>query len=387
MSRRLRTALAAVGATGAVLLAVLALNIVRDPSHASPPACTGADALDFACHERRSLAIVEADGAAAALRDLDDQVKRHGYVRAACHQLTHRIGRATGATAGIAAFKDGDPVCGSGYYHGVTEAVMTKLGADGAVRRAATVCAALPARGRPSPDQSNCAHGMGHGFMSVLERDIGASLKGCDGLPASWQREDCYSGVFMENHAGVGESRRRSLRPGEPLYPCTVVARRYKAQCYERQSTYAMFVENGDFDAVFRLCARAERGLRGACQRGLGGDVAAETKQLGAGRDQARARRRLCMLGASSRARQDCVTGAVAVILRDLDGGPAQLDAFCAAFEAAATQPEHAACLRASEAGYRELLAQQTGASAASTAALGDFVCHLKKPGARRRAT
>ena len=55
------------------------------------------------------------------------------------------------------------------------------------------------------------------------------------------------------------------------------------------------------------------------------------------------------------------MTGAVGVILQDLDGGPAQLDAFCAAFEATATQPQHAACLRASERGYAELLAQQLG--------------------------
>ena len=386
MSRRARIACAALAGGAAAVAVVLAL-VAGGATTAAVAQCTGARALDFACHERRSLTIAYTAGAPAALRDLDDRMKDNGYLRAACHQLTHRIGRATGATAGIAAFEAGDPVCGSGYYHGVTEAVMTKLGADAAVRRAATVCAGLPTRGRHSPDQSDCVHGMGHGFMGVLDRDVGASLKGCDALPESWQRRGCYSGVFMENHATAGVAAGRSLRPDEPLYPCTAVARRYKEQCYERQSTYALFVNNGDFDAVFRLCAQTERGFRGACHRGLGGDVAAETKLLGTKPTQASARRRLCMLGDSSRARTDCVTGAVDVILRDLDGGPAQLDAFCAAFEVAATQPEHAACLRASERGYRELLAQQTGGTGASTAAIGDFVCHLKKPGARRRAT
>jgi hypothetical protein len=148
-----------------------------------------------------------------------------------------------------------------------------------------------------------------------------------------------------------------------------------------------LFVSDGDFATVFALCARAERAFRGACQRGLGGDVAAETRLVRPLREQARARRRLCLLGASSGARAQCVTGAVGVILQDLDGGPAQLDAFCAAFATAATQPEHASCLRASEAGYRELLAQQTGATGGGAALPGDFVCHLKKPGARRRAT
>lgn len=386
MSRRWRIALMALAACGVIATALTAL-LAAGGGAGAPAACRGSDALDFACHERRSLQIVRRSGAAAALGDLEHRTKDSGYVRAACHQLTHRIGRATGAGAGIAAFKAGVPVCGAGYYHGVTEAVMTKLGADAAVGRAATVCAGVrKPRGR-SPDEVNCVHGMGHGFMGVLGRDVGRALRGCDGLREPWQRRDCYSGVFMENHASAGAAAQRSLRPDEPLHPCPAVARRYKTPCYERQSTYALFVNDGDFAAVFALCAQAERGFGSACRRGLGGDVAAETKLVSPVRAQAAARRRLCLLGEGARARADCVTGAVGQILQDLDGGPAQLDAFCAAFEVAATQPEHAACLRASEAGYRDLLAQQTGGDAgAPAAAARDFVCHLKPPGARRRA-
>jgi hypothetical protein len=387
MSPRARVALAALLACGAIAAAGVAL-LGRDGSAtAAVAACRGAEALDFACHERRSLQIARTDGAAAALRDLARAMEDNGYLRAACHQLTHRIGRATGAGAGITAFRAGDPVCGAGYYHGVTEAVMTKLGARASIARAATVCAGVRRPGRRSPDQANCVHGMGHGFMGVLRRSVNASLKACDGLRESWERRGCYSGVFMENHATAGGSHTSSLRPDKPLYPCTAVARRYKAQCYERQSTYALFVSDGDFAAVFGLCAGAERDFRSDCRRGLGGDVAAETKLAGGGRAQAAARRRLCLLGEGRQARADCVTGAAGQILQDLDGGPAQLDAFCAAFEAAATQPEHAACLRASEAGYRELLAQQTGEAGQPAPAAGDFVCHLKAPAARRRAS
>ena len=387
MSGRVRIALAVIAAAAGLAFGVARLLPGGDRSLGSTAACTGADKLDFACHERRALQITRAGGTAAALRDLERETKDNGYVRAACHQLTHRIGRAAGARAGIAAFKSGDPVCGAGYYHGVTEAVMTKLGPDEAVAGAATVCAAVREPGKRSPDEVNCVHGMGHGFMGVLQRKVGRSLRACDGLREAWQRRDCYSGVFMENHAGAGGAAHEALRPDEPLHPCPAVARRYKGACYERQSTYALFVSDGDFAAVFDLCARAERGFGGACRRGLGGDVAAETKLVGPVRAQAAARRRLCMLGESARARADCVTGAVGQILQDLDGGPAQLDAFCGAFEVVATQPEHAACLRASELGYRALLAQQTrGDAGAPSAAAGDFVCHLKPPGARRRA-
>ncbi len=386
MSRRVRLACAAIAA-GAVLV-VIAL-VAGGPAGSAPEACTGADALDFRCHERRALQIRASEGAASALRDLADGMRDGGYVRAACHQLTHRIGRAAGAAGGIGAFAAGDPVCGSGYYHGVVEAVMAKLGAGPAVHRAEAVCAPLGARGRRSAARSDCVHGMGHGFMGILDRRINASLNGCDGLRSARERDGCYSGVFMENHATVGRRRARSLRPDQPLYPCNAVGRRYRGSCYERQTTYALFVNDGDFDAVFRLCAGTERAFRGACHRGLGGDVAAETKDGATRREQARARRRLCLLAGGSRARSDCVTGAVGVILQDLEGGPAQLDAFCAALEAQATQPEHAACLRAGEKAYRELLAQQTGSASGGVAAAAaglDFKCHLKKPGGSRRA-
>ena len=387
MSRRVCILLAVIVAGAGLAVGVARLLPAGDRSTASAVACTGAERLDFACHERRALQIARAGGPAAALRDLERETKDNGYVRAACHQLTHRIGRASGAGAGIKAFRAGDPLCGAGYYHGVTEAVMAKLGPRTAVQRAATVCAPVRRPGRRSPDEVNCVHGMGHGFMGVLRRRVGASLRACDGLREPWARRDCYSGVFMENHADAGGSRQNSLRPDEPLYPCTAVARRYKTACYERQSTYALFVNDGDFAAVFGLCADADRAFRSACRRGLGGDVVAETKLVGGARAQAAARRRLCLLGESTGARSDCVTGAVAQILEDLAGGPAQLDAFCAAFEVAATQPEHAACLRASEAGYRALLAEQTGGPGGPPLALGDFVCHLKPPGGRRRAS
>lgn len=342
-------------------------------------ACTGADALDFDCQERHYVSLTQAEGAKDALHDLARTMEDGGYVAAACHQLAHRIGRTAGAADGIGAFDQGGPVCGSGYYHGVTEAAMIKLGPD-----ASGVCGPLREEGPYSADYGNCIHGMGHGFMGIEHRDIEASLRGCDGLAVARERHGCYSGVFMENLSTVDHPDARTLRPKQPLYPCTDVAARYKSQCYDRQSTYALFVSNGDFATVFELCAETDRGFREACVRGLGGDAAAETASIAGRVDQVRARHGLCMLGKTTGARAACVSGAVPVILQDLDGGPAQLDAFCASFEVVATQPEHAVCLRASEKGYRALLAQQTGVAPAGVQA--DFVCHLKQPGARRQA-
>ena len=41
-----------------------------------------------------------------------------------------------------AAFTEGRDLCASGFYHGVTEAVMASIGADRILDRADTVCAA-----------------------------------------------------------------------------------------------------------------------------------------------------------------------------------------------------------------------------------------------------
>ena len=318
-------------------------------------ACEGAAAIDFECFERRYVGLVRSEGAAAALRDLAWQRARNGYVRAACHQLTHRVGRAAGAKAGMRAFEDGDALCSSGYYHGVVESVMARIGRARVRARATSVCAQLREREQRSADHYNCAHGMGHGFMGSFASDVFASLRGCDSLVDHWERRHCYGGVFMENLSAIGHAERpaTALRPREPLYPCTAVARRYRKPCFDKQTTYALYVTDSDFAQVFRLCSRIERAFRGACYRGLGGDIAVgAAKHLFDERARALSRRRLCLLGADRDARRECVIGVVRVTLRDLAGGAAQTADFCRALGAGDL---HRVCVRARREAYREL--------------------------------
>ncbi len=318
-------------------------------------ACERAAALDFECFERRFVALVRARGAAPALRDLARHRARNGYVRAACHQLTHRVGRAAGVIDGIRAFADGEALCSSGYYHGVVEAVMARIGRGRVLDRAMSVCADLRERRRGSADHYNCAHGMGHGFMGSFRSDVFASLRGCDVLTSGWERHHCYGGVFMENLSAIGNTERppTALRPREPLYPCTAVARRYRGPCFDKQTTYALHVTDSDFAEVFRLCSRTDRRFRAACYRGLGGDIATgAAKQLFEARARAESRRRLCLLGPGRRARRECVIGVVRVTLRDLTGGASQTEAFCRALRGGDLGR---VCVRARNDAYREL--------------------------------
>ena len=344
----------------AALMASAAVALTSDEPGAAPTVrqCTGAEAIDFACFEQRYPEIVRATGAGDALQELARERERNGYVRAACHQLTHRIGRAAGELGGIGAFAEGDPMCSSGYYHGVVEAVMSAIGAEDVIAELPGVCADLRRADRYSADHYNCAHGMGHGFMGIYASDVFRSLEGCDELADGWERRNCYGGVFMENLSAIDNPTRPStyLKPEHPLYPCTAVPRRYKRPCYDKQSTYALFVTDSDFAEVFDLCSRTERAFRDACYEGLGGDVAVQATKLilepGA---KAETRRRLCMLGEDGRARAACVAGAVTVILRDLIEPAAQARDFCRSFATAHLEHLHRACLRARADGFREL--------------------------------
>jgi hypothetical protein len=320
-------------------------------SEAAVADCSGASKLDFACHQERYRNLVLNSGVEAAFADLKDEREKNGFLRAGCHQMTHVIGRTAvelyGDLAG--AFGRGDLICSAGYYHGAVEAVMAKIGADKVVEEANTVCADLREHQRYSTYHYNCVHGMGHGFMGVFQTELFESLYACDALMDGWEREHCYNGVFMENLSAMDNPSRPSkyLKADQPLYPCTDVETRYKSECYDEQTAYAVYTQNDDFAKVFDLCATvAEEDFRPACYQGLGGKIAAHSNKHVVGEvAKTEAAHRLCMLGEDHDARSDCVIGAVRTTIRDYQG-EAQAKALCESFEEADLR---AVCFKTSE--------------------------------------
>ena len=158
-------------------------------------------------------------------------------------------------------------------------------------------------------EHHTCAHALGHGLMQKTRSDLMAALGGCDRLTDAWERERCYSGVFMEN---VTRSARRWKAQRLLRFPCTVVPRRYMQACYRQQPAYLLFATGGDIDRVFRVCATpGDHRARRSCYQGLGVDAAAQSiadhiTQAGAaaGADAA------CEAGATSDARSNCIVGA-----------------------------------------------------------------------------
>lgn len=314
--------------------------------HAGPaePAapCDGADALDYACLERRYLGLVTESGVPAAFADLHAAYGASGYVRGVCHDLVHAIGHAAGARLGdlVAAFTVGDPLCSGGYYHGVTEAVMTTHERP---PPAMTVCKGLQGPAWAPIERFYCAHGMGHGYLALAGGDLRPALAACDGLSDRTWRRACHGGVFMENITGAGDPLDpvTALRPEEPLYPCTAVAAAYQPVCFEKQTAYALLLAGADFGAVFAQCAvSAEAAALPACWAGLGDHAVVRSARLRLGSDAIVVSvRALCGEG-GERALPDCAAGAAATVIRH-GHGIALGNALCAAF---GDDPASAAC-------------------------------------------
>ncbi len=330
-----RTTLALLAATAVLAAGWSAAGHGPAAGKARPAACDGAAEIDFACWAGRYEAMAADGRAGAAVRELERLRHRVGYLRAACHQLTHVIGRRAGAGGDIRAIRAAGTSCSSGFQHGVVEAVMTKAGRRAVMRDPASVCAPLRAAGRHSLAHYNCVHGMGHGFMEVQDSDVMRALDGCASLPDRSEREHCDGGVFMENLTAMAHPRRpsRFLRPRDPLYPCTAVATRHKHSCYIKQTAYVLYLRD-DFAAAFRTCARSpDVAFRPSCYQGIGGDAAIRANKYVTGAAARRETiRALCDLAGARAARRECVVGVVTVIVRD--GAEREMDvpALCASF-------------------------------------------------------
>ncbi len=309
-------------------------SAAAEGQHAGPSgaACASATAVDFDCLRDRYLALVRDAGAPAAFTALKIDYQDNGYTRIACHHLVHEIGHFVAEQAPDLSlpelYSQGDPMCAGGYFHGVASVVASHVGADALLADANAFCAELRRDAPRTFRHYSCAHGLGHGLMHLLDNDLPVALAGCDAVSEDWERDACYSGVFVENVDSMFNPTHPSayLNPDEPLYPCRTMEERYKSQCYQHQAGYALYTRNNDYVGVFAMCAAVDDGGRAACETGIGGSAAAHAAKfvLGAA-NQAASMGDLCGLGPNDDARANCLGGAVSAVLRHYqDPAPAQ---------------------------------------------------------------
>ena len=332
--------------------------------------CQRAIGVDRGCAERALYSVIEPAGVGKAMAALERILVRAPRLSADAHGLAHGMGIAayrSPETLGRT-FASCPPTQASGCYHGVIQGYFLALKRDAGAVTPEVLNAVCEQHRGSGPLFFQCAHGMGHGVMALEAHHLPRALARCDEVRDRYVRENCYGGAFMENivgvthphhtaeaHAGTADghaghapdehaghaqaapdahahhtpAQHAAAQPWKPLdredllYPCTALGERYQAQCYEMQSSAAIYITHGNVNQVARACDRAPAAHVSACRASLGRDVAA----LAGFRHRLSAE--LCRRTGPASA-PDCVSG-VASTMVNRAGSPADGIAFCRA--------------------------------------------------------
>jgi hypothetical protein len=292
----------------------------------------------FGCYRRVFRTIVATQNPGVALDDLDALYKSDAYVKRECHPLAHEIGHLAYAKYKSVTAAEGyaRETCWSGYHHGLMESYISQFD-DRQLRTKMNGICKQDASHPYSLAYYNCWHGLGHGLTIRFTQDVFHALRFCDVIRHDWERQSCYSGVFMQNIVANGSGMHRAvdLKPSDPIYPCDAVTRQQKPSCYLMQTSYVLQVKNWNLRAAFGICNRVEAGYVGTCYRSMGRDISGAAL-LEPGRIVSQ-----CGMGASAH-RTECIAGAAANAVYDRHGRT-MADALCRLVRPA----DRPACLKA----------------------------------------
>jgi hypothetical protein len=292
----------------------------------------------FGCYQRGFRAIVDAQNPGVALDDLDALYKSDAYVRRTCHPLAHAIGHLAYAKykSVTVAEQYARETCWSGYHHGLMESYISQFD-DTQLRAKMNGICKQDASHPYSLAYYNCWHGLGHGLTIRFTQDIFHALRFCNVITHSWERQSCYSGVFMQNIVANGSGMHRAvdLKPSDPIYPCDAVAEQEKPSCYLMQTSYVLQVEKWNLPVAFRICNHVETRYVGTCYRSMGRDISGAAL-LDPGKIVSQ-----CAMGAAVH-RAECIAGAAANAVFDRHSR-GKADALCRLAEAV----DRAACRKA----------------------------------------
>ena len=308
------------------------------------------------CVERGLRSVLEAAGIARAMAALDRIVERDTTLLPEAHGLAHGLG--------IAAYRSPETVAETfaqcpdtqiaGCFHGVIQGYFLDVQRrEGRLSAEALNALCEPHRARGNTMFGECAHGMGHGIMAVVDYRLPDALAACDSVRDPYARLGCQGGAFMENivaathpehtahshaalgggehggheghadHAAADTARRawKAVDPADPLYPCNAVAHQYRYACYGIQTSAILFFNGGDFPATAQACEGAGNTLVEVCWRSLGRDITAYAR-----RDPARSAQMCATAGPA--AEPHCISGA-ATALVDVESNPDDGLALC----------------------------------------------------------
>ncbi len=259
-------------------------------------------------------------------------------VYARCHEVTHYLSRhefeRTGSIPQV--YAACDSTCHGGCYHGALEAYLARTARrstyDDVEKEFPQICGS---RG----DYANqlifneCHHGLGHAAMFVTDSDIYRSLALCDKLPTLAMRENCYSGVFMENSSSSTNLDHPSayIKADDPYFPCNGLQERYLKICYRYQSSHFSLITKHDWKKVADLCMGVPAQYQNECFRTVG------TNQVGFTHDMNTWLANCASMPATYQA--TCVTGVVSSLAYRFVGDVKKTEDFCAQTAPALQEP------------------------------------------------
>lgn len=276
--------------------------------------CQGVESNDFQCWKRYFESIVYNQTPEKALEQAKAENDKGEYVRSNCHQIAHIIGRESAKKSNLdiaKTFEKGNQFCASGYYHGAMESVVAEVGPQKIKQTINESCLVFKQANAYNLKHYDCAHGLGHGVMSMENYELYKALDDCEILSDNWERDSCASGVFMENIMSVFNNPdypTKYLDKARPMYPCTDVKPIHQTACYLNQSSYALSVTGYDYEKVFNLCSEAGSSDV-ICYQSLGRDASGNSIQDPVKADA------ICQLGQSYVKISNCVIGAVKDII------------------------------------------------------------------------
>ena len=317
------------------------------PAAATTPQASGPSAFaackkdeTFGCYQREFRVIVDTRNPGVALDDLDALYKSDAYVKRACHPLAHEIGHLAYAKYKSVTVAEGyaRETCWSGYHHGLMESYISQFD-DRQLRAKMNGICKQDATHPYSLAYYNCWHGLGHGLTIRFTQDVFHALRFCDAITHSWERQSCYSGVFMQNIVANGSGMHRAvdLKPSDPIYPCDAVTKQQKPSCYLMQTSYVLQVKNWNLPVAFGICNRVEARYVGTCYRSMGRDISGAAL-LNPGTIVSQ-----CGMGAAAH-RAECIAGAAANAVYDRHGRT-MADALCRLVE----PTSRPACVKATD--------------------------------------
>jgi hypothetical protein len=210
------------------------------------------------------------------LNDLEAARQLDPSVEAACHPMSHAIGRWVYESDGtvVGSFERCNEACHSGCYHGVMERVFGGATDHPTLEE---VQAKMPLVCDPTLFETpslefQCLHGIGHAVMYSLGYDLNLALDACNLLVNPTGPGSCQSAVFMENIAAAIPEL-RDLKLDDPHYPCNAVDPRYARTCYGMQTSVMFGYIGMTVEAVADACRTGAGAYADTCMSSLGRDL------------------------------------------------------------------------------------------------------------------